>query len=159
MFILTTTTIVSIRTIAVVGAFSFLFFATWAILFMFMFLLFLLLFAGTVPILIPIVALFVSVLSFLVVFFVLGGDWMFQVTGVLHGICGDGWGFVFFFFFVDGLLYELKANPEGVDFCSEPEEALVDFSFEVHLYPLLGVVDSLDSPAHFTNLYEQKHTF
>lgn len=157
VLILTTTTIVSIRAIAVVGSLSLLFFAARAILLMLMFFLFLFLFAWTLPI--PIVALFVPVLFFLFVIFVFDWSRVLQFGGLLGGIRCDGGGFVFFFFFVDGLLYEFEANPESVDFSPESEEALMYFSFQMHLYPLLSIVDSLNSTAHLANLYEEKHTF
>lgn len=72
---------------------------------------------------------------------------------------GYGQWLVLFPFLIDFLLDDFEPDLQGLYLCPESEEALVDFSLEMHLYSFLGVIDGLNSTTDLTNLIESKDTF
>lgn len=70
---------------------------------------------------------------------------------------GYGQGLVLFPFLIDFLLDYFEPDFQGLYLCSKSEEALVNFSLEMHLYSFLGVIDGLNSTTDLTNLLVLHH--
>ena len=82
-------------------------------------------------------------------------DFYFWFILVLH----DGKMFVLLPFLIDFLLNNFQSDFEGFYLCSEFEETLMNFSFEMHLNSFLSVIDSLNCTTDLADLIEPKHTF
>lgn len=57
------------------------------------------------------------------------------------------------------LCQHLQPHPQGLDLVPEFQEALVDFAFQMGLYPLLCIVDGLNRPTNFADLIQEESTF
>jgi hypothetical protein len=72
---------------------------------------------------------------------------------------GNGSRLILLFVLVEPGLYYFKSDLECFDFSSESEETLMDFALQMHLNSLFSVIDGLNGPADFTNLYGAENTF
>lgn len=75
-------------------------------------------------------------------------DFYFWFILVLH----DGKMFVLLPFLIDFLLNNFQSDFEGFYLCSEFEETLMNFSFEMHLNSFLSVIDSLNCTTDLADL-------